>query len=156
MYKARVHVITPLILVALGFSLLPVQDMFSKSGTIIIVHYTDDMISVAADSRQTPKYAYTYYGSDDAKLIKEFMERKTPRAIKAMDEMMNSVIPENTPRADLEAMILNTAMQYALDSPKHSDEVGGDIDILELPKIGNSSWKKIKPECEDARRVDAH
>ena len=277
MYKAKV-LFTCLILVVLGFTLLHAQDLSWKSGTIIVVHYTDDMISVAADSRQTsasnsnnnackitrlgnhaffamtgvivpggtqlaratfdempnrdirevaeqwaksmtqsykkiadkdpvafakqgaptwrlvtgifgtnignrlqaydvavgfclnsnpkdednfipsfstsiwgptPQYPYTYYGSDDTKFIKEFMERKTQRATKVMDDMMNSVIPENTSRDDLEAMVLNTAIQYALDSPKHSDEIGGDIDILELPRIGNSSWKKIKPACED-------
>jgi hypothetical protein len=80
------------------------------------------------------------------------MQITTERAKEAMNDMMKDT-PNSASSEDRGAILLNAAVQYVLDSPNHSDDVGGAIDILVLPKSRPSSWKKIKPECERGDQI---
>jgi hypothetical protein len=90
------------------------------------------------------------YGSGEKNLVVEFLGMDTPRAREARNAMMMRTA--NSSLGEQQIGALEDAMKFAFQFAPTKDEVGGDVDILELPESGDSHWIKVKPECDDTRK----
>lgn len=86
-------------------------------------------------------------GSRDRIGVTEFVEAKTERAITANIALQGAI--QSTPHADVGALTLEHAIKAAIEWATYKEEVGGDVDILELPRIGHLRWIKAKQECKE-------
>ena len=84
------------------------------------------------------------YGEEDKALIGEFTKHTIPRARAAYEAMIEQ---RALSKEDPDVIELAAAVQYALDNAALKYAIGGPIDILELPRSGDSSWKRVKSNC---------
>lgn len=85
------------------------------------------------------------YGEEDKALTAEFTKHTIPRARAAYESMIEQ---RALSKEDPDVVELAAAVQYALDNAALKYAIGGPIDILELPRSGDSSWKRVKSNCD--------
>jgi hypothetical protein len=97
------------------------------------------------NARAERPYLLFFGSSEGTEGVKEFLNRTSKRALLASERIRQET--ESGRAEDLSARILEASIQFASDVAIHKNEIGGPVDILELPKGGKIKWTKVKSRC---------
>jgi hypothetical protein len=88
---------------------------------------------------------YYINGSQDRIGVSEFIDAKTVRAKNAEAELQSFISKSIHP--DVDALTLEYAVKAATEWAVNKGDVGGEVDVLELPRNADFRWLKVKKEC---------
>jgi hypothetical protein len=94
-----------------------------------------------------PIHSSRGYGDRDKSLIEDFLDGRTPEARAAFEILIQKAKAGYYSKEGLEVAAVEAAVMYAIANASEPDHIHGPVDVLEVPKNGASSWKKIKPIC---------
>lgn len=118
---------------------------FSPDGVMPQVSLTPHLKAHLLPWSYDPTSELWFAGSEDKDGVLEFEEGKTPRAIRAHQRLQDKIASESNP--DKEALKLEFAIQSALDWAVNTNEVGGEVDMLELRSGSTNHWITVKNGC---------